>query len=69
MYEKLTFLITPLRKHSFNTFCPVYKNPIVCVGKTGFVLNDFKMLARFSKCDFWIPGQILDVNIFFPKMK
>ena len=27
------------------------------------------MLARFSKSDFWIPGQILDLNIFFRKIK
>ena len=25
------------------------------------------MLVRFSKYDFWIPGQILDFNIFFGK--
>ena len=25
------------------------------------------MIARFSKCDFWIPEQILDFSIFFPE--
>ena len=28
-----------------------------------------KMLARFSKCDFWILGEILDFNRFFRKIK
>ena len=27
------------------------------------------MLVRFSKYDFWIPEQILDFSIFFPKIK
>ena len=27
------------------------------------------MLARFSKCDFWIPGQILDLKNFVSKKK
>ena len=27
----------------------------------------FKMLARFSKYDFWIPGQILDFKNIFSK--
>ena len=46
----------------------MYGNPEICVEKIGFlILNDFKMLARFSKYDFWIPGQILDFNIFFGK--
>ena len=31
------------------------------------MLNDFKMLTRFSKCDFWIPGQILDFKNIFSK--
>ena len=43
-------------------------NPEICVEKIGFlILNAFKMLARFSKYDFWIPEQILDFNIFFRK--
>ena len=48
----------------------MYGNPVICVGKSGFlILNDFKMLARFSKCDFWIPGQILDFKNFVSKKK
>ena len=48
----------------------MYGNPVICVGKSGFlILNDFKMLARFSECDFWIPGQILDFKNFVPKKK
>ena len=42
--------------------------------KNGFlILNNFKMLVRFSKYDFWIPEQILDLyrknpqkNKYFP---
>ena len=48
----------------------MYKNPGICVGKTGIlILNDFKMLARFSKCDFRVPGQILDFKNFVSKKK
>ena len=51
-------------------YVTLYKNPEICVGKIGFlILNDFKMLARFSKCDFWIPGQILDLKKMFRKNK
>ena len=32
-----------------------------------FILNIFKILARFSKYDFWIPGQILDFKNIFSK--
>ena len=46
------------RPYNYADFC---RNPRFCVGKTGFlILNIFKMPARFSKCDFRIPGQILD---------
>ena len=56
-------------EHSLGSvYVTIYKNPIFCVGKSGFlILNDFKMLARFSKCDFWIPGQILDFKNFVSK--
>ena len=33
------------------------------------ILNDFKMLTRFSKCDFRVPGQILDFKKFVSKKK
>ena len=33
--------------------------------KSGIViLPIFKMIARFSKCDFWIPDKILSRNIY-----
>ena len=33
--------------------------------KSGIViLHIFKMIARFSKCDFWIPDKILSRNIY-----
>ena len=44
-------------------------NPEICVEKNIFFsLNSFEMLTRFSKCDFWIPGQILDFkNVVWKK--
>ena len=51
-------------------YVTVHRNPGICVEKNGFlVLNNFKMLARFYKYDFRIPGQILDFKIFDSKKK
>ena len=46
----------------------IRKSGNLCRKKRIF-LNNFKMIARFSKCDFWIPGQILDFKKFVSKKK
>ena len=41
-----------------------HKNHLFCVNKLGFcIFHIFKMIARCSKYDFWIPGKILSWNI------
>ena len=45
-----------------------YGNPGICVKIIGFLsLNDFIMIVRFYKYDFWIPEQILDLKNFVPE--
>ena len=51
----------PIRNHT-----EPYGNPVICVKIIGFlILNNFIMLVRFSKYDFWIPEHILGFNGFF----
>ena len=46
----------------------MYNNRGKFVKNVGFlILNSFKMLARFSKSDFWIPEQISDYKNIFSK--
>ena len=62
---------TELYKGFANLGC--YRSEFVTLVQTNlfFRFRIFKMLVRFSKYDFWIPGEILDLyrKISFKKIK